>query len=607
MKFEIQTIELENFGMFQKPTRFSFSKGIWRVFGQDGENVSKSNGIGKSTIFMSIPYTLWGTVAKRKKADGVINKETKKNCMTAVEFSIDKTKYRVERYRKHHKYKNQLVLKTFENKKWNDVSLAEVSLTQEAIDKIVNINSDIFMKSILLSAETTPSFFELSTNDRHDLIESLVKLDFSDFEKKIKKRVPLFNKEVAAVRESIVGLKGAVNSIYRFISEMVEEKFTFLKQKRNKILQLTSELDAEITFSMNDLENWIAITTELKANKKQYEMLSQNFKTLQTETQNKVEAYLNTRKSLSKTFHDPTCAACMRPYDSNSKEYQTHLQRDEQQKQTALANKTKIRKAFFKQQEETVQIKTEMKNKMSEINSGLSKRKALAIPEEVLAAPEVWRNRVRDKEKILTKITELQASRWDGNKLRSKISEWRKLQAELEMFETKAAELAQEEQLLEYWKSVFDMKHEGNIKSYLIKKILPTFNTICNNFLDVIFDGKMSVAFDDAFDPTLIYRGSEYEYIDLSRGEKCKLNLCTNLTIFSLVRMNLVSTNILLLDEIFSGMEIESIEKFLNLFRKSYKDLGLYVISHERGMDELLDDAKAITIKKQSEFSSIIV
>lgn len=607
MKLEIQRVELENFGMFQQHTVFDFSKGLWRVFGQDGENPSKSNGIGKSTIFMSIPYTLWGTVAKRKKLDGVINKETKKNCMTAVEFSVDKSRYRVERYRKHHKYKNQLVLKTMENRKWSDVSLAETDLTQEAIDKILNINSDIFMKSILLSAETTPSFFELSTNDRHDLIESLVKLDFSDFEKKIKKRVPLFNKELTAVRESIMRLEGVVLSVSSFIGEMLMDKFDFVKNKQTKILMLTKELDNKITFSMNDLENWMDITAELKANKKEYEMISSELQTCTRTIQTLQTNYLSARGELSKNFHDPSCSVCMRPFEKLSKEYQTHLKREQQIKAKHLLEKQTVRAGFFKQKIQKAQLSKQMELLMKTIDLGLSKRKALRVPEEVLAAPEVWRNKVRDKETVLNKITELTESRWNNSKLKSKLTELKELRTQAALLQTNLEKLNSEAVFLEYWKSVFDMKHEGNIKSYLIKKILPTFNTICNNFLDIVFDGKMSVAFDESFDPTLLFRGSEYEYIDLSRGEKCKLNLCTNLTIFSLVRMNLVSTNLLLLDEIFSGMEIESIEKFLNLFRKNYKDLGLYVISHERGMDELLDDANSVTIKKLSEFSSVVV
>ncbi len=72
--------------------------------------ISGENGIGKSTLFESVQYTLYGSTSKGLKGKDVINNRIEKNCHTYIEFSIDDINYRVDRYSGHSKMGDTAIL-----------------------------------------------------------------------------------------------------------------------------------------------------------------------------------------------------------------------------------------------------------------------------------------------------------------------------------------------------------------------------------------------------------------------------------------------------------------------------------------------------------------
>ncbi len=153
----------------------------------------------------------------------------------------------------------------------------------------------------------------------------------------------------------------------------------------------------------------------------------------------------------------------------------------------------------------------------------------------------------------------------------------------------------------EYWDAAFDFRNEGSIKSYIINKIIPVFNSILSNFISIMFDGQMTISFDGSFEESIVYGGEIFDYNQLSTGEKGKLNLCIAFTIFNITRMNLVSINCMFLDEVFAGMDPSTIKKFIDIIRKSYsKQLAVFVVGYEAGVDEFLNPDSILTVKKEN-------
>ena len=63
----------------------------------------------------------------------------------------------------------------------------------------------------------------------------------------------------------------------------------------------------------------------------------------------------------------------------------------------------------------------------------------------------------------------------------------------------------------------------------------------------------------------------------------------------------------LFLDEIFSSMDEDSIEKFISILKSSFsEDMSIFIISHEAGIKNFVPDSVIKVIKKNKE-SKIVV
>lgn len=166
--------------------------------------------------------------------------------------------------------------------------------------------------------------------------------------------------------------------------------------------------------------------------------------------------------------------------------------------------------------------------------------------------------------------------------------------------------LNNKESMLHWWESALDMKNEQSIKSHIMSKIIPVFNNLLYQNASMAYDNTLSVNIDNQLKETIIKDGKQYEYNELSTGEKLKLNLCSNLSIFDMTRINLSGSNILFLDEIFNNVDTPTVKKFINMFNTKYSQhSGVYVISHLKAVEDNIEPASITTIIKEDSKSSI--
>ena len=84
---------LENFCNHREPIEVDFTNGSIAL-------ITGPNGIGKTSLFQAIPFTLYG-VCEKGHATDVLNNKTGKNCHTWTIFTVDGLQYRVDRYVKY--------------------------------------------------------------------------------------------------------------------------------------------------------------------------------------------------------------------------------------------------------------------------------------------------------------------------------------------------------------------------------------------------------------------------------------------------------------------------------------------------------------------------
>jgi len=133
--------------------------------------VTGKNGVGKTTIFDAIPYTLYGTTSKGQTGDDVVNRREKKNCHTWVEFTIGEDQYRVDRYRKYKKIKDSVILTkngTATHKGQKDVG--------PEIDKLI-MPSKLFMNILFFGQKVSSFFTDLRDSEQKEIFRKIIQLD----------------------------------------------------------------------------------------------------------------------------------------------------------------------------------------------------------------------------------------------------------------------------------------------------------------------------------------------------------------------------------------------------------------------------------------------
>jgi len=166
--------------------------------------------------------------------------------------------------------------------------------------------------------------------------------------------------------------------------------------------------------------------------------------------------------------------------------------------------------------------------------------------------------------------------------------------------------------------NALDIKNDKGVKSYIMGVNLPILNQRLESYLVSIFPFPMPVRFNHQFDETIMIRGKEVPYSNLSGGEKKRLDLAINLTLFDLVRLNFSKTNLLILDEVLDALDKEGQQAFLNIFKSISENYAVYLISHsdwikdienpEEAKDSLKDlFDQLIMIEKENNFSRLKV
>jgi len=580
MKLTFRKLIIENYGMFQDRVEIDFqSSGVHQIFGHDKTNEEKRNGIGKSQLFEAISFALYGAKTKRK-IDSLINKETKKNLAVLLVFGVDEKIYRVERYRKHTKQKNNLLLFEIEGDEEKEISLAETKLTQEEIEKIIKINYEIFMKIILVSIEKSKNFFDLTVADKYDLLESVIKVEFDQFEKKITKLNTENNKDIDKFTKAKVSLDANIDTI---VSQM---KRLFKQYK-----EIKNEKEVEIPSFGEDFEKQKREHEDLKV---KYTGLIETLEILEKEikqSERTISSYKIDIKNNEKIINSGklTCPSCDHSWHTNQDEIdKAELENKELIEKTNTLLKTQANDILA-----VVSLKSTIKSTLDLIKDDM---------DDLIEEYNEYKNQI--KESADEKNTKLKLLKKEFKSFITQKNEKKVTQIKVE---EKLYQLEKKKEKIDFWKEAFNPKSQEGIKMFIRNKFVPTFNAVLSNIVDIIFDGELSIKFDESFLEYIVYKNSEYDYIEFSRGEKAKLNLCVSFALLEIIDINLAKSNVLFLDEVFSGIDSDTIHKFIDIVKTTYQNRGTYVISHEIGIDSAMKTDQIIEIVKESEFSSRIV
>lgn len=594
-------VEFENILCFKERQRFEFSgKGLHLITGvnldftQDKENdddAEANNGIGKSALATIVRFACFG-YAKDTNKNILINKEVGKNLRVRFEFSIKNIQYVIERYKKHHEHKENLYL--FKN--GIDISASNKTQTQQDIIDLLVITDDTYLKCSLFTREDNPQFLSLTPTNRSKIFENIVHL--SKFKKRlenVKGKKKIFSKlaenveiELRAEQKNYANLIDTFQNIFyevknkrREIIDNISNQSNLVSQelqnKYDKFIQLHSVLDS-LTEKLNQEEK------NIESNKKHNDKIDTDIKNLQSIITSTEEIILD-KQNHSK------CENCQ------------HIPKAIEEQVITLRNKIIV----FKDQV--------VSKKKAKINDRDLNERYNTIKERVDKVNE----RI-DALNITQEEIDLIENQSDLTALKKELDNCRYRQAQLIIDKIRLSRLkvsqnsAQKKDLAKHLVycdkaiALLDIDEEDSIKQHVMSEIVPVFNDMLQKNVDFIFENQLVITFDNNLNESIIYKDESFEFLELSTGEKQRLDICISFAIRELTGLHLGGFNILFLDEIFSNIDEYFIIKFLKLIKEKYQDnTAIYLISHSAGVRENAEFDSYINLVMENKSSTFTI
>jgi DNA repair exonuclease SbcCD ATPase subunit len=623
-KIEFKTLEIQNFFSFTDNQIFKFPEsGLFLIRGENhdfqmnvfSDDIKKMNGCGKSSIIKALNWVIFGENPDKKiKADGLINKKNKKNLLVKVNFKLGNDEWKIERYRKLTSKGNGLDLFRLDNGVWIDESFADIKLTQEKINNLISLNHETLLHSVTLTKETNSNFIELPWNQRSIFLENIVRLDkLRDYGKIVKEKLSANRKERDFLEKEKYAHNTTIKSLNGIIKNLIINKRNSIKNNGLEISKAESEL--ELLLKNSNIEIINNFIEYVKLNKFISEHESSNKKN-KMELNNNLDQYRRNKKDIFSIIEkiNESCKIKTEQCSHCDKNIEIKVRKDVIDSFNYSLNKSRenlvlIRKniknnIFIKKKKD--QEKEVLDNKLLSFDK--NSFSTIDKPFKEIIINDIMNNKdphlhLEGANKLNDKIKELKSKKiiisdiWDNIK---NIRDHKKI---IQDNESKLEKINHLIMIGEFWDAALDFRNEGSLKSYIMSKIVPIFNAILKSIVDIIFEGKIEIIFDNSWNETIIYEGEEFDYSQLSMGEKAQVNLSISLSLFSILRINVGGTNILFLDEIFSSMDEDSIEKFIEIFRSSFvkEKMSIFIISHESGIKNFVPDGLIKVIKKNKE------
>ena len=251
MKITFKNIQIHSFMAFEDEV-FDFSKnyGMTLIQGKNNDIPNEVNGSGKSTIFQSLTYVLFGQIQSGIKNQNIVNRHAKdKDMRLVLDFSVDDVDYRIARGL--NKGKNSYLNLYKIDGDEVDITLSTIAETQYFIEKqILHCDMSMFLRTILLTADNTYNFYTLKKADKKEFVEKLFDISiFGDMYNSIHKDLLALDKNIFSHQNQLIVLN---KNAEMYESKKISFEKENLAQSCAKFKQLVSQFNSSFAKLPND-------------------------------------------------------------------------------------------------------------------------------------------------------------------------------------------------------------------------------------------------------------------------------------------------------------------------------------------------------------------
>lgn len=579
MKITFKNIQIHSFMAFEDEV-FDFSKnyGMTLIQGKNNDIPNEVNGSGKSTIFQSLTYVLFGQIQSGIKNQNIVNRHAKdKDMRLVLDFSVDDVDYRIARGL--NKGKNSYLNLYKIDGDEVDITLSTIAETQYFIEKqILHCDMSMFLRTILLTADNTYNFYTLKKADKKEFVEKLFDISiFGDMYNSIHKDLLALDKNIFSHQNQLIVLNKN--------AEMYESKKISFENEKNKQMSLLNEsistyqtmYDNEsandvnvnsaavqkITDAMekieaaqqkNDVERQEIVSQENKISLAMHKLkasIDQNMKLIDKHAVILNKLCNDCKPVLAKYYNVDTATEENVVATSKIDKLQQKLDELSKQKTTNSALKEKL----------TEKMKL-AKQKMKDLTSQFNEHRAQL--ESINLKLHSFKQQLENQANKTNPYDELIASN----------------QKQIKDENSQIDALAQKHNYLKMAESIVS---QDTLRKFIISDLIALLNNRIKTYLTKL-GANYYVVFDSDMNYEFVAQNGTCEFGNFSGGERMRLMIATSFAFrdFMSIRNGLTS-NILILDEYFdSAISSSCIENLLGII-KGYRDhmnQNVFVISH---------------------------
>lgn len=510
------------------------------------------NGSGKSTILDAICIALFNRPFRNINKPTLVNSINKSDLLVEVIWTEGVNHYRVVRGIKpaiFEIYRNGVLLN--QDAKAKDY--------QDHLEKyILKFNFKSFTQIAILGSASFVPFMQLKAFERRQIIEDLLDIQiFSSMNIVLKKRMDINSNMVSQNANESSVTRTEYDLRQQHFDEMRKDKQKELLENEEKIKSTKDQIDAceaRIQKSSNEIERLnkeLLQFGDVKSEINKHE----NFV---DKIQNNIIKFGKEISFWSNTTICPTC-------DGSIEQHKAHAKIEETTKKK-VASEDGLDKLAV--------LLTDMKNKLVQvryINEDITKNNTQITSKN--SEIKILNKMLRDLEK---KQAELNTHH---ENLGAQQSDLDNLQTKLAALDDARKKLLEES---EYLDVAGKLLRDNGIKTKIVKQYLPVINKLVNKYLAAM-DFFVNFELNEQFEETIKSRyRDDFSYENFSEGEKQRIDMALLLTWREVAKMkNSLSTNLLILDEIFdSSMDTNGMDYLMNILH-SLEKCNLFVISHK--------------------------